>query len=726
MNELHALLKWLIMIFAVSLLMRPYLRIVNLRLWDRGFALSFGLGTALSFFFCYIPSAIGLFKFDTPWIRISLILLGILGLLLNYYKQKGELKSVFEHNFTEDLYKYILGFMIFAIVLLIGIWIKGYKPEITSATEQYMDYGFVQSLYRQKTAIPEDIWFSGEKLNYYYLGQAATAYLCRLSGITPEYGYPFMLYTIAAGLFTMVFSLVYAMIDGRMAGKIIGGLSSSLMTCFAGNGHYLYYGMIVPFIEKIIGNKSLRYSDYGYFFPDSTTYIGYNQAVEDHGKHEFPAYSFIIGDLHAHVINLLFVIPLLALLIDYAYDENRIKDKNTRNGVDITEVTGMVKILKTISSKAAQLFDVRLILIGILFALFMGSNYWDFPIYFIICGGVILFSDCSKYGIKWRTVVNVLLKGAYMLLTAFILAIPFNSHFIKMANEIHFCQNHSPIYKLLLLWAFPTIICVSFLIYLIRQNKKNKLVGQQNLLPVMLALIPCAIGLIIMPEIVYVKDIYGEDYARFNTMFKLTYQSFVLTGIVIGISIGIWIGNKNSLRGVILFCFCILFSTYTLCGIRQFMGNVTNPHNRKGSSATDFITTDPNLYSQMNAIHIINNDERDLIHILECGGTSYQPDDMISVFTGAPTYVGWGVHEWMWRNGWDPIGCRQGEVRNIYNSDDFDYISQFLKNNKIDYIFVGPREYFYYDVNLDGFENKINITEIYRSEDGMYRLYRVD
>ena len=41
----------------------------------------------------------------------------------------------------------------------------------------------------------------------------------------------------------------------------------------------------------------------------------------------------------------------------------------------------------------------------------------------------------------------------------------------------------------------------------------------------------CAIGLIIIPELVYVRDIYEESYARSNTMFKLTYQAFILFGI---------------------------------------------------------------------------------------------------------------------------------------------------------------------------------------------------
>ena len=46
-------------------------------------------------------------------------------------------------------------------------------------------------------------------------------------------------------------------------------------------------------------------------------------------------------------------------------------------------------------------------------------------------------------------------------------------------------------------------------------------------------------GLILTPEVVYVKDIYGGDNKRFNTMFKLTYQAFVLFAIIFGITVAI-------------------------------------------------------------------------------------------------------------------------------------------------------------------------------------------
>ena len=47
----------------------------------------------------------------------------------------------------------------------------------------------------------------------------------------------------------------------------------------------------------------------------------------------------------------------------------------------------------------------------------------------------------------------------------------------------------------------------------------------------------CAIGLVLIPELVYVRDIYENGNARANTMFKLTYQAYILFGMTMGYGI---------------------------------------------------------------------------------------------------------------------------------------------------------------------------------------------
>ena len=53
--------------------------------------------------------------------------------------------------------------------------------------------------------------------------------------------------------------------------------------------------------------------------------------------------------------------------------------------------------------------------------------------------------------------------------------------------------------------------------------KLMKAISVPDLFAIVMGL--CAIGLIVIPELVYVRDIYENGNARANTMFKLTYQA---------------------------------------------------------------------------------------------------------------------------------------------------------------------------------------------------------
>ena len=68
----------------------------------------------------------------------------------------------------------------------------------------------------------------------------------------------------------------------------------------------------------------------------------------------------------------------------------------------------------------------------------------------------------------------------------------------------------------------------------------------------------CAVGLILIPELVYVRDIYENGNARANTMFKLTYQAYILFALTMGYGIyRLLIVTRNKLSkvlaGIVLF-----------------------------------------------------------------------------------------------------------------------------------------------------------------------------
>ncbi len=238
-----------------------------------------------------------------------------------------------------------------------------------------------------------------------------------------------------------------------------------------------------------------------------------------------------------------------------------------------------------------------------------------------------------------------------------------------------------------------------------------------------IAIVRCAIGLVIVPEVIYVKDIYGEEYARFNTMFKLTYQAFILLGICIGIAAGFW--RKTGKRIVVLAitAITVLLASYSCVAVKQQMGNIFKWENRSGCSALKPLYEDTELLPEASAVHILGEDNRNNLHIIEGFGESYSPDCKLSVFSGACTIVGWNVHEWMWHDNWDIVSERDGEVFNFYTMGDSEYCREIINKYHVDYIFVGPREYEKYVVMTEGFEEFCEKIPV--SEDLQYALYKV-
>lgn len=210
------------------------------------------------------------------------------------------------------------GASVFGIFLL-WTYLAGFRPQ-AYGTEKFMDYGFMEAMMRSKTLPARDLWYSQGTINYYYGGQYFAVFLTKLTGSRVEVTYNLMRTFVAAFAFVYPFSLVRQMTKDRLYGRLDGkkkylpslaGVTAGIAVSIAGNVHYIVYRCVLPLIRKIQGVAETA----SYWFPDATRYIGYNP-VNDSDKtiHEFPCYSFVLGDLHAHVVNVMFVTFLVGML----------------------------------------------------------------------------------------------------------------------------------------------------------------------------------------------------------------------------------------------------------------------------------------------------------------------------------------------------------------------------------------------------------------------------
>lgn len=619
--------------------------------------------------------------------------------------------------------------LLFFMIFIAYMYMKGFNPK-AYGTEKMMDYGFMTSMFKTEYFPVEDFWFAGEGLNYYYFGQYIMTFLTKVSFNTVSYGYNLALGTGFAFCATLVYSLVCQVMRVFIAQKKkkisdavshVAGALAAIAVTIAGNGHYIVFNWLVPMLWdtfQIPGDKP------SYWFPNSTRYIGYTPDTHDKTIHEFPSYSFILGDLHAHVVNITFVLTLTAILFSFLMNRQEAMKAaivKRRNGQ------------KTKVSVFRETFQLPVIAVGYLVGIFMMSNYWDFPIYFVVAGAVILTSNAIICGFDIRTWALTAMHAIVVLAVAFLVALPFNSNFVAMANGILLAETHTAFYQLIILWGLQIVIVIGFVTALIwkeiQRNKKNQAekaaektetaaadadgdskegseavrqnrfvcflenLAISDLFILILGL--CAIGLVLTPEVIYMSDIYAGDYKRSNTMFKLVYQAFILFGISIGYILTRFVLLKETRRqfkwgiaGIVLMLWtCGYFGT----SVRAWFGDLSNEDNYKGIRADRYIYEEQPTDAA--AIAWLNENVQGRPVILEANGDSYTIDNRVSVLTGLPTVLGWRVHEWLWHNSLEPVSARAAEVQTMYTSQDQELVRALLNKYKVTYLFVGSCEY---------------------------------
>ena len=627
----------------------------------------------------------------TPFTGITCVILTViccLGSLLYGIKCKNRFPDSLPWKQAALVYQEEL---LYFLVFLFWTYLAGFHPA-AHGTEKYMDFGFMQAMMRSTTLPAQDMWYAGKPFNYYYGGQYLAVFLTKLTGTNVEVTYNLMRTMVAAFAFLLPFSLVRQMLKdklrtGREWSFCLGGILAGMAVSMSGNLHYIIYGIIL----RLLKIKT------DYWFPSSTRYIGFDSAVTgDETIHEFPSYSFVLGDLHAHVINVFLVLTVLGILYSW---------------------------MKTNSGKSWRQREIGLL--GLLLGMFLFSNTWDFMIYYVVICGTLLFGNLKRYSsgsfisqaLKWSVI-----QWVELLAAAFLASLPFHLTFENvMVQGIGIVKIHTAFYQFCVLWAFPLLVCVPFVIGILKSigtfpEKKFWSFFYSIKYPDLygLVLVLCAIGLIFIPEFVYVRDIYEKTAPRANTMFKLTYQVYIMFGIMMAYILVFFTVNRikrcngadstvmckgllrcprlQSLTGIIAILVLISTCGYLENAITHWFTGFPKRNAYQTLNATNYLETA--ISDDAAAIRWLNDNVEGQPIILEASGDSYQDyDNRVSAMTGLPTVLGWYVHEWLWRNDLEEENQRKEDVQTIYTSSNADQIKSLIEKYKISYLFIGSCEY---------------------------------
>jgi uncharacterized membrane protein len=658
---------WWLTIFVMGISGFPLVSKILGRFIDKGYGLSKTFSIVTISYIAFLFSILKILPLQRG-ILISLILIFMGTNILLIYKAREsfvkQVKGIWQIMLFEEV--------LFAAGLIFWAYVRAHQPDI-NGLEKFMDYGFIKSSSLTQYLPPPDIWFAGQGINYYWFGHFISGLLTKISSVPSGVTYNLMLATILglslSGTFSLVSTLIHTVLktDKRRV-AIIGGLISAIVLNFAGNFHTPY------FIYKN-GRDA-------YWYPDATRFIGYNPDVPDKTIHEFPMYSYVVADVHAHILNLPFVILFLSLLyVSLPFAEIAIK----RNYLNLKLVIGSLNL----DLGKSRLFNFMLgykkvFLLGILLGIMFMGNAWDFANYLLASGFVYLIYFARREGIKFETLFKISFPLLILIGMAVISALPFVLNFESIAQGVKLTHTKSPIWQLAILWGFPGVMTLIFLMRAITSKAREDLF--------ILGLLAASWSLIAIPEFIYVKDIYAESHYRANTMFKLTYQAFVMTYLASGyIAIRVLTGLRNKvLQGISYILFVVMFASilhYAPIATKSYYADLKVYKGLDGE--TWLKEKDPDIY---NAIIWLRENNKDQPVILEAPGDSYTEYNSISSYTGFPTVSGWFVHEWLWRGSPDHPQKRVDDITSIYNSANVTEVKLLLQKYNVRYVVVGKYE----------------------------------
>ena len=569
--------------------------------------------------------------------------------------------------------------ILFLICFFLMLDVRFVNPTISYA-EKFMDHAFLASVMRNPVVPPLDPWFAGGSLNvYYYLGYWMFGSLGIVTGVPSNIAFNLALPTI----FGLAAINLYA-IGALMLEKFRW---LPLLVLFIPNPSFFY---------QIVQGKALNTVLW-----DSTRTI-------TNTINEYPLFSFIWGDVHAHVISLFNQVFLIFLLL-YAYKHWESLEKRSK---------WFVSIFCALSLGSMPLF-----------------NTWDVLIYAPI---TLLFGILIIWRVKKKT--NSF-STCWQLVTipplAILFYLPFYLQLKTNTGGISIVHTPSNPFEFLLVnGAFIAI----FIAFLWRDMVKRPYLLLAVIPFILMGYVAAAIAaipliyflarehydlsdilasigllLLILCEIFYLKDNMGDTYFRMNTVFKCYLPVWIILGIASTTIIGKWLSESRwipviSVRNTVIITATIVGLLFILPFVIPFTmsygtGTLDGLAYLKDSHAGDA--------GAITWLRALDSDER----IVEAEGGDYTYFSRVSSFTGIPSIIGMPFHEYMWRGddtGW--FSTRPQDIKSIYQEPEKTVM--LMKKYNATLLYIGDSERERYEVNIPatGLEKVYSAggTEIFR------------
>ena len=381
-SERLAIVAWALLLTLLGWLAFPFVQLALPDLRAGAYGLARMVGLLLWSYVAWLLASLHLLPHTrtTLWITIAALALGS---LLVAYARRDILLRELRENWREILM--VDG--VFIALFLAFVWIRWLNPDLWHnfrGGEKPMDFAYFNAVIRSTWMPPYDPWFAGGNLNYYYFGFVMMGSLTEALGIVPSVAYNLSVASLFALTGVGAYTLAANLAGGDAARARRAGLWGVLLILILGNlgnlrlvanglikvggvqfeslipGYPDAVSFLVGLWKVIVEAAPLPYGPESWYW-DATRIIPILPG-EIGPINEFPAFTFLYADLHAHMMALPLTQIALAVALQWA-------------------------LLPLLRRRGDRVAFVPSLMLGALAAgALRATNTWDYPTYLALMG----------------------------------------------------------------------------------------------------------------------------------------------------------------------------------------------------------------------------------------------------------------------------------------------------------------------------------------------------
>lgn len=442
-----SVLIWYLLITVIGFCCLPLAFRLFGALPDRGYTLARPLGLLLGSYLFWLLGSFGVLQNDSGGVLMAFLIL----VLINLALLRGKLTEL-RAFFNQQRRLVLVAEILFALAFAAWAFVRSANPEITY-TEKPMELAFLNSILRSPGIPPNDPWLSGYAISYYYFGYIMVSALIRLSGVSTAVGF-----NLAISLcFALTALAAYGILFNLLAIRWKREEENSRSVISSAAGWALLAPLFILIVSNMAGFLDILHAR-GLFWtqmPDGNwtsgfwTWLGIkdfnvpppqpfgwvparggwmwwrgSRVLQDFNLlggaeeviDEFPFFSYLLADLHPHVLAMPFVLLAIGLALNFYIH-------GSLNGYEKLNIAPLLLNFK---------FWLTALLLGALAFL----NTWDFPFYVALYSAVFVLIGFRQAGWEAQRLWDFLGMSMLLGIAGILLYLPFYIGFASQAGGI--------------------------------------------------------------------------------------------------------------------------------------------------------------------------------------------------------------------------------------------------------------------------------------------------